>query len=163
MIRVLIISFLALLLQNSETNLKIQLIYKITYLIDFEKNDEEKFYIGFIGEDEITQNFNYFNSKMIENKDIEVLPFDIQNSSKFQLIYVAENSLDNYLEIVKNKPEIDKKSIVISASSDYAKLGTMINLTTKNEKLQIEINLKKLKSNKNKISHQLIKRGVLID
>jgi len=153
--------------QFSEYEIKVAMIGKFTFFIDWPEDyikNSENFIINIIGAEKYVLPFKeIFKNKKIKNLPVNIIYTkginDVISDSHIIIINKRiKNKLNKILNIVKNKP-----ILIISDNESLAKLGAHISFFIKNNKIKFKINYESLKNTTLKMSYMLLNYGEIIN
>ena len=144
-------------------DLKAAFIYNFTKYIKWPTpNINSAFKIGVLGDSEVIVSLQKLaTKKLVDNKPIEIIHFEVFQDIKFcHILFISESENQNIAEILTalgNNP-----TLTIGDSPDYCERGIMINFFLQNEKVKFEMNPVILENIGLKASSQLQKLARII-
>ena len=126
------------------------------------KHDKNTLNLCVFGNNIVQQSFEDFDNKVINNKTIHIINLSrLRNLNRCQLLYLSEpdrNILIALLEELKAYPVL-----TVGENMSFLQAGGMVGLEQINGKIQLNINLPRIKQSELVISSRLLKLANIVD
>ncbi len=125
-------------------------------------NTESSLNVCVFGDNIIQESFAKLDNKVVHKRNIKITRLSrLRNIQQCQILYISKlerNRLFSLLAEIKNKP-----ILTIGENIDFLKAGGIVGLESKQGKIQLNINLARLKQTELVISSRLLKLAKIIN